>query len=132
VAEHLRRVIREHRFERELKALIPAATVAAGVSPANPLIPQARDRAFRSTDPWRKHKIRITSNKKVNVIRHDHVATNGDVMLVDGTRAIGHECSLDSAQLVNRSAISRAESDEEERRVCKNTVERRRPIFDRD
>jgi hypothetical protein len=47
-----------------------------------------RHRAFQSANPRREDKIRVPPNEKVNVIRHDHVTVNRNIMLSRSARRV--------------------------------------------
>jgi len=65
----------------------------------------------------------------VNVIRHDHVTTNRNIMLSRSARTVMPKDGCDSMQVVDFLPISCAECDEIKRRSRKDTVEPMRPIF---
>jgi hypothetical protein len=68
----------------------------------------------------------------VNVIRHDHVTTNRDIMLFRSARTIIPKDGRKPMQVVNLLPISCAECDEIKRCSPKNTVKPMRPIFNHD
>jgi len=68
----------------------------------------------------------------VNVIRHDHVTANRNIMLSRSARTVIPKDGCDSMQVVDLLAVSCAECDEIKRRSRKNTVKPMRPIFNHD
>src|SRR5437016_13652662 len=88
-----------------------------------------RDRTLQAADPWRKRKIWITSNEKMDVIRHDHITANSDVKLLQSIFAIFHERVISVGEWINPFTISCAECDEEKWSTIQNKVEPPGPIF---
>jgi hypothetical protein len=68
----------------------------------------------------------------VNVIRHDQVTANRNIMLSRSARTVIPKDGCDSMQVVDFLPISCAECDEIKRRSRKNTVRPMRPIVNHD
>ena len=71
------------------------------------------DRTLQAADPWRKHKICIASNEKMDVIRHDHITANCYVKLLQGFFPIFHERVISAVEWINPFTIPCAECNEE-------------------
>jgi hypothetical protein len=103
----------------------------AGVSRAIDLIPQTTSRVS-DRQPTTKGQTRVPPNEKVNVIRHDYVTTNRDIMRSRSACRVIPKDSSESMQVVDLLPMSCAECDEIKRRSRINTVDPMRPIFSHD
>jgi len=82
-----------------------------------------RDELLESPDPPAKHKIIRARDEQMNVIRHNYVAPDGDVVLRVGTFRKYNERSRDWIAGEDWSAAMRAGGDEENRITRNNAVE---------
>jgi hypothetical protein len=51
-------------------------------------------RAFQSLDPSSENKVLITANEEMQMIRHDHIATNRSAEIALGSLGEENECGM--------------------------------------
>ena len=78
------------------------------------------DSLFQPSYPWAELKIVGSADEEMNVIGHDYISTNSDVVLRMRARCERYERAVHRVRCKQLPPLLRAERDEEKRIVSKN------------
>src|SRR5436190_9191983 len=84
---------------------------------------------FQHSDPSSQLKIVRSTHEKMHMVRHDDVATNGDVMPRMSLLRERYKCRVHRVGCEQLPPAVRTECDEKARVVCKNPTQSRRDFW---
>ena len=88
-----------------------------------------RDSLFQPSYPWTELKIVGSADEEVNVIGHDHISTNSDVMLRMRARCERYERAVHRVRCKEFLPLLRAKRDEEQGIISENPLQAGRKFW---
>ena len=88
-----------------------------------------RESLFQHSDPWPELKIVWSADEKMNVIGHDHISANGNVMSRICLRCERHKCGMHCVGCEQFPPLVCTKCDEEQGIVSENPPQSRREFW---
>jgi hypothetical protein len=88
-----------------------------------------RERLFQHSYPWPKLKIVGSADEKMNVIGHDHISTNSDVLTRICLRCERHKCGMHRVGCEQFPSLVCTRCDEEQGIVSEDPPQARRQFW---